>query len=104
MSDLPLVLFDADICQLLDLSLRTLKRRRRVGKFPIPELPSLDRKHRYARRDVEAFLAREGTVRLVKRRTAKHGNAPPRWQRGRASCSWRWTHHEPDHGTRTALR
>jgi hypothetical protein len=56
---LPAVLFDEDVCGVLRISLTTLKRRRHAGAFPIPELPLLDKRHRYARADVEAFLARE---------------------------------------------
>lgn len=59
MDDRPAVLFDADICRELQISLRTLKRRRRLNTFPLPELPKLDRKHRYARRDLDAFINRE---------------------------------------------
>jgi hypothetical protein len=58
-SELPAVLYDADLCALLEISLRTLKRHRRLNIFPISELPRLDRRHRYSRRDVEAFLNRE---------------------------------------------
>ena len=67
MSDEPTVLLDADICRELRISLTTLKRLRRHGAFPIPELPSLDKRHRYARRDVDAFLARELSPRRLKR-------------------------------------
>lgn len=55
----PPVMFDADVCDELRISVRTLKRLRRARVFPIPELPSLDKRHRYARRDVEAYIARE---------------------------------------------
>lgn len=54
----PTVMFDADVCKELRISLRTLKRLRRARVFPIPELPSLDKRHRYARRDVDAYIAR----------------------------------------------
>ena len=67
---LPLVLYDQDITALLDISLRTLKRQRRLGTFPIPELPTLDRRHRYGRTDVERFLNRETTVAFSRRRSA----------------------------------
>lgn len=55
---LPLVLFDADLCALLGISQRTLKRRRRLKTFPIVELPAIDRRHRYGRADVLAFINR----------------------------------------------
>jgi hypothetical protein len=54
----PAVMFDADVCKELRISLRTLKRLRRARAFPIPELASLDKRHRYARRDVDAYIAR----------------------------------------------
>jgi hypothetical protein len=67
---LPLVLFDEHITTLLDISLRTLKRQRRLGTFPIPELPALDRRHRYGRADVERFLNRETPTAFPRRRSA----------------------------------
>jgi predicted site-specific integrase-resolvase len=69
MSDLPLVLFDADLCRALRVSHTTLKRLRRHGALQIPELPALDKRHRYARGDVERFLARETrpAMRLARR-------------------------------------
>ena len=54
----PAVMFDADVCRELRISLRTLRRLRRARVFPIPELRSLDKRHRYARRDVEAYVQR----------------------------------------------
>jgi hypothetical protein len=56
--EVPAVCFDDDICRLLHMSRRTLKRRRHTRTFPIPELPSLDRRRRYGRADVVAFLER----------------------------------------------
>jgi hypothetical protein len=67
------VLFDADVCRELRISHTTLKRLRKHGAFPIPELPALDKRHRYSRRDVEAYLNREGCQRpslVMRRRTA----------------------------------
>lgn len=51
------VYFSEDVCERLQISRSTLKRLRRVGAFPIPELKSLDRRPRWAIADVEAFLA-----------------------------------------------
>jgi hypothetical protein len=53
------VLFDSDVCRELRISIDTLKRLRRRKAFPIPELPTLDKRHRYARRDVEAYKLRK---------------------------------------------
>jgi Helix-turn-helix domain len=70
--EIPLVCFDADICRLLNLTPRTLRKLRTRGCFPIAELPRLDRLHRYAKRDVEAFLNREtvGRLAVVRRRAS----------------------------------
>lgn len=66
--ELPHVLLDDELCAVLRISLRTLKRRRKAGAFPIPQLPSLDKRHRYARQDVEAFLQRKTRLAIVRRR------------------------------------
>jgi hypothetical protein len=65
--DIPLVCTDADLVRVIPgLKLKTIQRLRKHRGFPIPEiLPQLDRKHRYARRDVLAYLSREN-VRLVR--------------------------------------
>ena len=65
---LPLILYDADLCALLDINDRTLQRLRKHGVFQIPELPKLDRRHRYSRRDVEAYLNRESGLTMTRRR------------------------------------
>jgi hypothetical protein len=64
--EIPLVCFDPDILRLLDLTPRQLQRLRKHHVFPIPELlPPLDRRHRYARRDVLAYVNREQTGRMA---------------------------------------
>jgi hypothetical protein len=67
---LPLILYDPDLCAVLEISCRTLKRRRSLGAFPIPELPALDRKHRYGRADVLAYMNRETSPTLARRRAS----------------------------------
>jgi predicted site-specific integrase-resolvase len=67
---LPLVLFDADVCELLDISLTTLKKLRRAGAFPITELPALDKRHRYGRADVQAYLNRDTATVFARRRAS----------------------------------
>lgn len=67
----PSVLFDEDLCAELRISRTTLKRLRRARALPIAELPSLDKRHRYSRRDVEAFLSRE---------------IPPQWSKRKRSA------------------
>jgi hypothetical protein len=69
-ADIPAVCFDDDICRVTRLALRTLQKLRKARVWPIPELPRLDKRHRYSRRDVIAFLAREEAVRLVRKRSA----------------------------------
>jgi len=64
------VLFLADVCARLRISLTTAKRLRRAKAFPIPELPSLDKRARFSSRDVDAFVAREGSLRIQGKRIA----------------------------------
>jgi hypothetical protein len=64
------VLFDDELCAELRISRTTLKRLRRAGAFPIPTLPSLDKRSRTTRRALEAFKVRETRILLLsKRRT-----------------------------------
>lgn len=53
---LPAVCFIDDVCTALRLSRRTAERLLRHGAFPIPELPRLDRKHRWSGAAVQQFL------------------------------------------------
>ena len=57
--EIPLVCFDADILRILGIKQTTLKKLRRQRAFPIPELAALDKRHRYGRADVLAYLNRE---------------------------------------------
>ena len=66
--EVPLVCLDADVCRIFKISLTTLKRLRRRGAFPIPELPSFDKAHRYSRHDVVACLARRDPRGQTRRR------------------------------------
>jgi hypothetical protein len=61
--EIPAVCYEKDLIrlQIID-SKRQLQKLRKAGAFPIPELPKLDRRHRYSRRDVIAFLERERTA------------------------------------------
>ena len=64
--DIPAVSFDADLQRIFDWKPRTMQKRRKAGTFPIPEmLPRLDRRRRYSRRDVIAFLEREDNGRVA---------------------------------------
>jgi hypothetical protein len=67
--EIPPVCFDEDFCRIFDTSLRTVQKSRKAGTFPIPELlPRLDKRHRYSRRDVIAFLEREHQAWPARRR------------------------------------
>jgi hypothetical protein len=52
------VLLLADIAAVLRTSERTVKRRLRAGTFPIPMLPGIDKRIRFAKADIERFLLR----------------------------------------------
>ena len=51
------VLFIDDIAHILRLSRTTIERRRRNGSFPIPELPTIDKRPRWSRSAVDEFLS-----------------------------------------------
>lgn len=53
----PLVLLIEDMAAILRTSRSTIERRRRAGTFPLPELPSLDKRPRWSRQAVEQFLS-----------------------------------------------
>jgi predicted DNA-binding transcriptional regulator AlpA len=53
------VLFIKEVCAELRVSRRTVDRLRRHGAFPIPEMPSLDKRPRWSRAAVESFKASE---------------------------------------------
>lgn len=74
----PIVLFDQDVCELLGIGLTTLKKLRRAGAFPIPELRTLDKRHRYARADVEAYVSRETTSLATPRAAAARKSRRPK--------------------------
>jgi hypothetical protein len=44
--DIPLVCLLEDLARILNTSRRTIERRRASGVFPIPELPSIDKRPR----------------------------------------------------------
>jgi hypothetical protein len=48
-----------DVARILKTSVRTIKRRLRCGAFPIPELPSIDKKHRWSGESVRRYVAGE---------------------------------------------
>jgi hypothetical protein len=57
------VLFIDDLADALRTSRSTIERLRRHRSFPIPELPSLDKRPRWSRVAVERFLAGEASQR-----------------------------------------
>ena len=48
--------FMDDVCRALRISRRTLERMRRLGPWPIRELPVLDKRPRWSGADVERFI------------------------------------------------
>lgn len=51
------IVFIDDLAKLLRVSRSTIERRRHEGSFPIPELVAIDRRPRWSRRAVLAYLA-----------------------------------------------
>jgi len=51
----PDVCFIPDVCKALGISRRTVARLLRHGAFPLPELPALDRRHRWSGARVRQF-------------------------------------------------
>ena len=51
------VLFIPDIAAALRTSRSTVERRLKDNSFPIPELPRIDKRRRWSRRAVDAFLS-----------------------------------------------
>jgi hypothetical protein len=62
--DLPDVCFIADVARALRCSPRSIYRRLAVRTFPIPPLPSIDSRLRWAGEDVRKFIAHEPLARL----------------------------------------
>lgn len=51
------VVFIAELAVLLDTSTRTILRQLRTGTFFIPEMPAVDRRHRWSREVVYRVIA-----------------------------------------------
>lgn len=56
--EIPPVCYDDDLKRIFDWKKRTIQKRRKAGTFPIAALPRIDKKHRYSRADVIAYLER----------------------------------------------
>jgi hypothetical protein len=56
MSDIPSVCFIEDVARALRTSVRTVKRLRRYRAFPIPELPTIDRRPRWSGEAVRRYV------------------------------------------------
>jgi predicted DNA-binding transcriptional regulator AlpA len=69
------VLFLDDLCAELQVSRRTVERLRRHGAFPIPELPSLDKRPRWSRVAVDAYLASSHETTVTRRRGGRKSNS-----------------------------
>jgi hypothetical protein len=61
--NIPAVCLVADLARILKVSRRQIDRLRQHGAFPIPELPSLDRRARWSGAAVEAFLRQEQSTK-----------------------------------------
>jgi len=68
LADRPAVLFLDDLCRELRIGRTTVARLRRHGCFPIKELPSLDKRPRWSRAAVDAYLAETQTQAPRRRR------------------------------------
>jgi hypothetical protein len=55
-STIPDVCFLEDVARALRTSRSTVKRLRACGTFPIPELPSIDKRPRWSGKDVREFI------------------------------------------------
>jgi len=62
--DIPDVCFIDDVARALRTSRRSIYRKLAVGTFPIPPLPSIDSRRRWAGEDVRQFIARAPLGRL----------------------------------------
>lgn len=49
-------------CQRIGISIRTGERLLAEGRFPIPELPRLTRRHRFSPADIDRYLDRAATL------------------------------------------
>ena len=70
---LPEVLFIEDVARLLRCSPSTIKRRVRARVFPVAPLPGIDKRPRWSKSALLAWLAAGGSARAVRgraRRTA----------------------------------
>lgn len=54
---IPHVCLIEDVVRILRTSRRTVQRLRRVGKFPIRELPSIDKRPRWSGESVRRYLS-----------------------------------------------
>ena len=65
---IPDVCFIPDVCRALRVSRRTVERLLRHGAFPIPEMPALDKKHRWSGARVRQFRDDKTAARVGRRR------------------------------------
>jgi hypothetical protein len=65
---LPVVLFLDDLAKHLRMSRRSIEKMRRHGCFPIPEMPSLDKRPRWSGEVVKRFIEQGQTGRLLLKR------------------------------------
>lgn len=58
------VLFDAEVAARWGCSIRTIRRRLQDGTFPLQPMPALDKRVRFATRDVEQLELEKGLSAL----------------------------------------
>lgn len=61
-TEIPAVCFLDDVARILRTSRRTIEKLRRARMFPIPELPSIDKRPRWSGEDVRRFVAHMPTT------------------------------------------
>jgi excisionase family DNA binding protein len=59
-----------ELARQLQTSTKTIRRLRRAGAMPIPEVHGIDKKLRWSRAEVEKFVARGGVMPAGRRRAA----------------------------------
>lgn len=69
--EVPDVLFIDDVATILRTSRSTIERRRRTGAFPIAELPAIDGRPRWSRREVDRYLSSPTAGVTGRRRRAR---------------------------------
>lgn len=65
---IPATCFIEDVAYWTETSVSTIKRLRRFKAFPVPELPSIDKRPRWSGQDVRRYIENETAARRSLRR------------------------------------